>query len=88
MSINYALGFSEAQDRLWNLHLKKKIFHGRLAEIFGPDALTLDLENRNFDFTNVGKMNSLLLKPAEREALQAYCDGINDYAKHVSFLPF
>lgn len=33
-------------------------------------------------------MNSKYLKPSDREALQAYCDGVNDYAKHVKFLPF
>lgn len=30
---------------------------GRLSEIFGPDALPFDLENRNYDFYGVGKMN-------------------------------
>lgn len=43
MSLFYGFGFAEAQDRLWTLHLRKMIVRGRLSEIFGPEALPLDL---------------------------------------------
>jgi acyl-homoserine lactone acylase PvdQ len=37
------MGFAEAQDRLWTLYLRKMIVQGRLCEVFGKDALPIDL---------------------------------------------
>jgi protein-S-isoprenylcysteine O-methyltransferase Ste14 len=48
----------------------------------------LDLENRNYDFYGVGKINAGLISGEERDLMQAYCDGINDYAKNTRMLPF
>ena len=38
----YALGFVHSQDRLWQLEMNRRIGAGRLAEIFGPQALDQD----------------------------------------------
>lgn len=32
----YGLGFVQAQDRLWTLHMKKRLIEGRISELLGP----------------------------------------------------
>ena len=88
ISMFYAMGHAQAADRLWTLSFKKRLVAGRLSELFGESVLEMDLETRNFDFYNVGMMNAKLLDPESRAYLQAYADGINDYAKSLKLLPF
>jgi penicillin G amidase len=38
----YALGFSHAQDRLWQMELSRRTGAGRLSEILGAAALDQD----------------------------------------------
>ena len=38
----FALGFTHAQDRLWQMELIRWIAAGRLSEIFGKDLLRID----------------------------------------------
>src|SRR5689334_22032924 len=35
-------GFCHGQDRLWQMELTRRFAAGRLAEVFGPDALDVD----------------------------------------------
>jgi penicillin amidase len=88
ISMFYAMGHAQATDRLWTLSFKKRLVAGRLSELFGEAVLEMDLETRNFDFYNVGMMNAKLLDSESRAYLQAYADGINDYAKSLKLLPF
>jgi penicillin amidase len=41
--IFYGLGYAQGQDRLYTLYFKKMLVEGRVSEIFGKDALLLDL---------------------------------------------
>ncbi len=38
----FALGFTHAQDRLWQMEATRRIGAGRLAEILGPSLLSTD----------------------------------------------
>ncbi|MCK4862467.1 MAG: penicillin acylase family protein, partial [Rhodobacteraceae bacterium] len=40
--VMFGLGFSHAQDRLWQMTLMRRSAQGRLAEVFGIDALPVD----------------------------------------------
>ena len=84
----FALGYAEAQDRMWTLFFKKMLLEGRTAELFGPDLVPTDLEMRNIGYHEMGVNN---LKHTDKETLrlvQAYADGINAYANSVKMLPF
>lgn len=80
------MGYSEAEDRLWALMIKKFLIEGRTSELFGRDGLASDYFARNFKFHNVGIMNAKLLDDETRRKAQAYCDGINYYARSSKFL--
>lgn len=57
----FGLGYAEAEDRLWALLIKKFLIEGRMAELFGREALPSDYFARNFKFYDVGVMNAKLL---------------------------
>ena len=38
----FGQGFCHAQDRLWQMELSRRVASGRLAEVFGKDALDID----------------------------------------------
>jgi len=46
----YALGFCQAQDRGFQLETLLRVARGRLAEIAGPDALSMDRLSRRIGF--------------------------------------
>ena len=46
----YGLGYAEAQDRLWTLYFKKMLLAGRMSEMFGPELIKTDIEQRNMGY--------------------------------------
>src|SRR5262249_56432490 len=46
----FAQGFVHAQDRLWQMELRRRISAGRLAEVFGPGAPARDVFARTVGF--------------------------------------
>src|SRR5882724_2306987 len=42
MDAYFALGFAQAQDRLWQLEVQRRIAQGRLSEIFGSRSVRQD----------------------------------------------
>ncbi|UMB60067.1 penicillin acylase family protein [Lutibacter sp. A80] len=76
-----ALGYTHAQDRLWQMELMRRIAPGRLSEIFGEDML----QNDKF-FASLGieeaaiKSIEKLNKNSETYKLAtAYLNGINQF---------
>ncbi len=88
LDIYFATGFVHAQDRLWQMEMNRRIAHGRVAEILGKDAVTIDRYMRTLGLT--GKATSALkaLPDEAKEALQAYAEGVNAFIKrHKGALP-
>ena len=77
----FALGFTHAQDRLWQLEMHRRIAAGRMAEILGPTALDTDRFLRTLGVRRNAKAILPNLAPDARAALQAYADGINAYLR-------
>lgn len=75
-----ALGFIVARDRLFQLELLRRRASGRLAELFGPPALDLDVEARRMDLPRAAIALFAQLAPEERVVLESYARGINAYA--------
>ena len=73
----FALGFVHAQDRLWQMELHRRIPAGRLAELFGAQALPVDRLMRTIGLYRriVASMDGL--PPEVRRALAAYAAGVN-----------
>jgi penicillin amidase len=83
-----ALGYVTARDRLFQMDLFRRSASGRLAEIFGQDALELDTNQRVFGFQQVAAAVSTHLSDDERQTLQAYADGVNAFLAQAQVLPF
>ncbi len=83
-----ALGYVAARDRFFQMDLFRRSASGRLAEIFGHDALELDTAQRVFGFQQVAAAVSVRLSEDERHILQAYADGVNAFLSQTTVLPF
>ena len=82
-----AQGFLHAQDRLFQLELYKYVAYGRLAEFIGEHGLRNDRIVRLLDIAGFARAQLARISPAERNFLQRYLDGVNDYiaTRHNEF---
>ena len=77
----FALGYSHAQDRLWQMEMARRYIEGRLAELFGSDAIGADTMMRAMGLYGAAEEAVKHLSPDGRRVLQAYADGVNAYLK-------
>jgi penicillin G amidase len=73
----YGLGFCHAQDRALQLELLLRVGSGTLAELIGPDGLTIDRMSRRIGFRRTAHAQLEVIGPEVREVLEAYVRGIN-----------
>ena len=77
----YVQGYMHAFHRLWQMEFQIMSTSGRLAEIFGERALSIDRASRRKGLLYAAK-NTLEVSKKDLETLkyiQAYTNGINDY---------
>jgi penicillin amidase len=75
----FGLGFAHAQDRLFQMELQRRYGAGRLAEIFGPQALATDRQMRVLGLYRAAEAEISTLSPAVRRGLDAYAAGVNAF---------
>lgn len=77
----YAVGFTHAQDRGWQLEVQRRIGQGRLAEAFGASALDTDRFLRILGVARRAQAQWATMQqhgdPEARAALLAYAAGVN-----------
>jgi len=83
----FALGWVHAQDRPWQLELRRRIGQGRLAELIGPDGLAVDRFMRLLRFHELARANLAAMAPADRRLVEAYARGINAQLERTRLLP-
>ncbi len=83
-----AVGYVHAQERLWQMELERRVGLGRLSEILGRPAVSVDKMFRTLGlYHQVQKIAANLDQPT-RDALQAYADGVNQFiASHAGKYP-
>ncbi len=74
-----AQGYVHAQERFFEMDVRRHATAGRLAELFGEDAVEADAYVRTMGWRQVAKEELALIKPETRAALEAYADGVNAY---------
>jgi penicillin G amidase len=76
-----AQGYVQAQDRFFEMDLRRHITAGRLSELVGAsaDALEADKVVRTLGWRRVAEQELPLLAASTRQYLQAYADGVNAY---------
>lgn len=84
----FALGYQHAADRMFQLELIRRIARGELSELLGPSMYNLDLDQRRIGHSRIAKEELHKLNERNRAVLQAYCDGINEYSRSCTSLPF
>jgi penicillin amidase len=75
----FGLGFVHAQDRLFQMELQRRYGAGRLAEIFGSQAVGTDTQMRILGFYRAAEAELTQLSPTVRHGLEAYGAGVNAY---------
>jgi penicillin amidase len=76
-----ALGYVQAQDRLFQMEMMRRLARGELAEVLGPKLVDTD---RLFRSLRIGEHADEYVARHDKstptwKALQAYLDGINQY---------
>ncbi len=78
-----ALGYTHAQDRLWQMELIRRVGMGRLAEAVGAEAIPVDRLFRTIGLWHVAGQSEVQLDPETRQALSAYAEGVNEYLEQT-----
>jgi len=75
------LGYVQAQDRLWQMELMRRIAPGRLSELFGEDLIKNDQFFINIGIDEYSKKSvaNLDSTSSEYQLLEAYLRGVNKY---------
>ncbi|RSS85944.1 penicillin acylase family protein, partial [Streptomyces sp. WAC05292] len=80
-----AQGFVHAQDRFWEMDVRRHMTSGRLSEMFGPGQVETDAFLRTLGWRRVAEAEyNTKLSPDTKKYLQAYADGVNAYLKGKS----
>ncbi|MFA6574984.1 MAG: penicillin acylase family protein [Nocardioides sp.] len=79
-----AQGYVHAQERFFQMDVRRHATAGRLAEMFGEDALESDLYVRTMGWRRVAARELALIEPDTRAALEAYADGVNAFLAESS----
>ncbi len=79
-----AQGYVAAQDRFFEMDVRRHITAGRLSELFGSTTLETDEFVRTLGWRRTAARELSLLEPRTRAALQDYADGVNAYLESHS----
>ena len=69
-----AQGFVHAQERFYEMDVRRHVTAGRLSELFGDISLETDKFIRTMGWRTVAEQEVALLKPETREALEQYAE--------------
>ncbi|GGX21905.1 penicillin acylase family protein [Streptomyces chryseus] len=75
-----AQGFVQAQDRFYEMDVRRHMTSGRLSEMFGADQVDTDAFLRTLGWRRVAQQEyDTKLSPETKKNLQAYAAGVNSY---------
>ncbi|WP_353508423.1 penicillin acylase family protein, partial [Intrasporangium sp.] len=78
-----AQGYVSAQDRFFEMDLRRHITAGRLSELVGEAGVDTDRVIRTMGWRRIAEQELPTLAPETRQYLQAYADGVNAYIKQA-----
>ena len=79
-----AQGFVHAQERFFEMDVRRHVTAGRLSELFGDATVETDRFIRTLGWREVAEREVALLDPDTRVAFEAYADGVNAYLEQRS----
>src|SRR5690348_4606506 len=75
----FSQGYVTAQDRLWQMDGTRRYASGNMAEVFGPNWVAHDKEQRTLLLRATAERAAATLPPDERSRLSAYARGVNAF---------
>jgi penicillin G amidase len=79
-----AQGYLVARERMWQMDLMRRVAGGRLAEVFGPEALDMDRLFRTLGLNATARRALADLESPQREMLVDYARGVNAYREEAA----
>jgi penicillin G amidase len=80
-----AQGYVQAQDRFYEMDVRRHLTSGRLSEMFGKSDVETDAFLRTLNWRGIAqKEYDTKLDASTKQYLQAYTDGVNAYLKDHS----
>ncbi len=73
----FAIGYAQAESRMWQMDLLRRMANGRLSEILGVDYITYDKFIRFFNLKNTAQETFKSLPNDLKSLLVSYSDGVN-----------
>lgn len=83
----FAQGVVHAQERLWQMEFQRRVGAGRLAEVAGSAALSIDKQMRTFGFYKAAEAAYGALSGTTKDFADAYAAGVNAYLNSNPHLP-
>ena len=80
----FALGFTHAQDRLWQMVMLRRTVQGRLSEVFGERTVPIDELLRRLDLYNAAVQSVPVQDNETLGVLQAYSAGVNTWLGQIN----
>ncbi|MFM7062649.1 MAG: penicillin acylase family protein [Actinomycetes bacterium] len=75
----FAQGYVHAQDRFWEMDVRRHITAGRLSEMFGDSQVPTDAFLRTLGWRRIAEQELPLLSERSRRILDSYAAGVNAY---------
>ena len=79
----FAQGYVQAQDRLWQIDMWRRINDGRLSEILGPEAFEHDRLARLIMYRGDWDAEFASYHPDGRQIFQSFSNGVNAYIDEI-----
>jgi penicillin amidase len=81
--IAFAVGYAQAQDRLWQMEVNRRAASGTLAELLGEQALEIDRLTRRIGFRRAAERDWRDADAEEQSVLEAFAAGVNAYVERA-----
>jgi penicillin amidase len=82
--VMFGLGFSHAQDRLWQMLMFRRTAQGRLSEYFGERTVEIDDLIRRYDLYGAARRSVGALSADTQRMLAAYSRGVNAWLGQIN----
>lgn len=86
-AVFFALGFTHASERFFQMDLVRRYIRGQLAEMFGSDYVRIDARTRTLGYADLAESLETGMGSDTRAAVEAYIAGINARLEQGSVAP-
>ncbi|MFP4518057.1 MAG: penicillin acylase family protein [Oceanicaulis sp.] len=85
--VYFALGFTHASERFFQMDLMRRYMRGRLAALFGPDYVRADARVHTLGYPRLAESLVADMAPETRAVIEAYVAGVNARLAQGSVAP-